>query len=221
MQQHMQLVRDVAAGKMGRSEAAGAMGLGTQPEAPPEPKQFDDWQKYLMAAASYQARQDLRRELAQAAESNRQRSEAITRENTARQTAEATQQLHGVLGDQMAEAMARYPDFEQVVGASRGELPVRVEAAMVISGAGGDVAYYLAKNPAVVRQLAGLPDMLLAHHINRIASHMAGGSVSSAPPPGRPGGSRGAGPMEYPKDATPEQHMAWKSRRAAAAAKGR
>ncbi len=115
----------------------------------------------------------------------------------------------------MAKVAGTYPDYEQVVGSAFNELPVAVEAAMVVSGEGGHVAYYLAQHPEVVAALAQQPPMVVQHTISKIAYHMRGGgsaSLSEAPSPGRPVGNRGSAPLEYPDNATTEQHIAWKKR---------
>jgi hypothetical protein len=196
--------------------AAAADGLGQGKE--PKKEQYADYTDYIIAKATFDAEKRLLdRIAAQNAETTKQRQANEQRQQEQRM-ANAREQLHGVLGAQMNAAVAQFPDYVEVVGSAQMEVPVRVEAAMVSTGAGGPIAYYFAKHPQVMAQLDRLPDMLLGQQVARIAAHMrgnSGASISTAPAPGRPAFGRGGGPAEYPKDATPEQHLAFRKRVAA------
>lgn len=207
-----ELVQGVRQGGITGAQAAQVAGVaGT--EQPPQENQYTNWQDFLVAKASYDARQQIRRELAQAAQQHQEAQQRQQAQTQAQAREQATQRLHGTLSTQMRDAATRYPDYVDVVSQAVDELPLNVEAAMAVSGAGGDVAYYLAQHPEVVPQLARLPDMVLAHQIGRIATAMrSNASSSAAPPPGKPVGSRGSAPLAYPDNATPEQHIAWKKR---------
>lgn len=207
-----ELVQGVRQGGITGAQAAQAAGVAGA-EQPPQENQFTNWQDYLVAKASYDARQQIRRELAQAAQQHQEAQQRQQAQTQAQAREQATQRLHSTMTSQMRDAASRYPDYIDVVGQAVDELPLNVEAAMAVSGAGGDVAYYLAQHPEVVPQLARLPDMVLAHQIGRIANAMrSSASSSAAPPPGRPVGSRGSAPMDYPRDASPEEHLAWRQR---------
>ena len=115
-------------------------------------------------------------------------------------------------GTQMHATVNQFPDFHEVIESCPVEIPLNMEAAMAVTGQAGRVAYYLARNPQVIERLANLPDVVMAHHITRIASAMSSpnaANVSNAPPVGRSVGNRGTADVAYPKDATPEQHLAW------------
>jgi hypothetical protein len=162
---------------------------GPDAEAPPKVEDFADWREFNRAEARYIAQQQVVR-------------------------AQALEQLHGITASQMSEAASRIPDYVDVIESCPVDIPDRLEAAMAISGAAGDVAYYIAKNPGLIRQLSNLPDMALAHQVGRIATAMRSNAatVSNAPSPGRPAGNRGMAPNDYPKDATPQQHLEWEAR---------
>jgi len=193
--------------------AAQANAQGGQGEQPPHESQFTDWKDYERAMIRYESRQEIRKELAQrAAQENslRQQHETQTR---AQARAQAEEHLHAATGTQMQEAASRYPDFQEVIESCPVNIPIPVEAAMAITGNAGDVAYYLARNPRVIQQLSQMPDVAVAHHITRISNAMRANAanVSNAPAPGRPVGNRGTVVNSYPKDATPEQHLAWEA----------
>jgi hypothetical protein len=217
------LVKAVLEGRIAPQQAAERAGV-TGDLVPPDESKYTDWRAYNRDLAKYEARMEVREQLTRAAQQQRQRWEQGQTQHAATQRAAATEQLHGVLSVQMQEAAARYPDYVDVISEGGGdELPVNVEAAMAVTGFGGDIAYYLSKHPQVVRQLARLPDVALGNQMAVIANYMRTNAVaiSNAPAPGRPGGSRGSAPAGYPENATPEQHLAWKKRSEAAQGKGR
>jgi hypothetical protein len=178
----------------------------------PDESKYTDWRAYNRDLARYEARVEVQQQLQRAARMAQQNNQARQTQVNQHQRAVATEQLHGVLATQMQEAITKYPDYVDVIESGGGDqLPINIEAAMAVTGYGGHIAYYLAKHPHVVPQLAALPDVALGHQMGVIANYMRSQSaaVSNAPPPGRPGGSRGGGPADYPQNATPEQHKAW------------
>lgn len=184
-------------------------------DAPPNKADFSDYTDFVVASAEYRALQKFRAEQAQATRQQQELNQRNQQAAKIQQTERAKEQLHGALASQLSEARESYPDYDDVVGNATWELPLNVEAAMTLSGAGGHVAYYLAKNPKLVKQLAALPDMAVAAQMSRIAHYLKpSASVSNAPPPGRPSGSRGSNAGGYRDDFTPEQHIAWEKRQA-------
>lgn len=182
-------------------------------DAPPDKNAFSSWEDYQRADAAYSARQAIRQEFAAREAQQNEFNQRTQQQARVQQTERAKEQLHGALATQLSEARQSYPDYDDVVGGATWELPLNVEAAMTLSGAGGHVAYYLAKNPQVVKQLAALPDMAVAAQMSRIAHYLKpSASVSNAPPPGRPSGSRGSNAGGYRDDFTPAQHLAWEAR---------
>lgn len=188
-----------------------AQAKAPNPEAPPRPEDYARWQDFEVANTKFVARQEIRQELAQRAAQEQQQRSQWEHQTQQQQRAAAEEHLHSVTGAQMNEASARYPDYAEVIESCPLHIPVSVEAAMAITGNAGDVAYYLARNPRVIQQLSQMPDVAVAHHITRISNAMrsSASSVSNAPAPGSPVGNRGTAINAYPKDATPEQHLAW------------
>jgi hypothetical protein len=210
------LMRAVLEGRMAPQRAAEQAGV-TGDLVPPDESKYADWRAYNRDLARYEARVEVRDQLKALAQNQQRHFEQRQTQQTNVQRAQATEQLHGVLSVQMQEAAAKYPDYVDVIeSGGAGDLPINIEAAMAVTGFGGDIAYYLAKYPHVVRQLAQLPDVALGNQMAIIANYMRtnAAAISNAPAPGRPGGSRGSAPAGYPENATPEQHLAWKERTA-------
>ena len=182
-------------------------------EAPPDESKYTDWKAYERDMIRYESRQEIRRELAQReAQQNHQRSQ-WEQQTQEQQRAVQEEHLHVATGSQMQSVAAQFPDFHDVIESCPVNIPLNVEASMAITGKAGHVAYYLAKNPRVIQQLSQMPDVVVAHHITRIANAMgsSAATVSNAPPVGNPAGNRGTSANPYPKDATPAQHLAWEA----------
>ena len=213
-----QVVSGLLTGKQGVQQAAEA-GIGQGAE--PKKGDYADVMDYIAAKATYDAEKRIMAQLRGERQTEQQQREQHETRQRSQRFHEAQTQLHNVFSEQMRAAETLYPDFREVISDAPFEIPLRVEAAAVSSGHGGVVAYYFAKNPQVMAQLERLPDLLLGQQVARIVQHMRSSSASSsnAPEPGRPAGNRGSGPMEYPKDATPEQHLAWMNRNKPASTK--
>jgi len=182
-------------------------------EAPPDESKYTDWKAYERDMIRYESRQEIRRELAARAQVEQQSREQQESQIRQRNMEAAQGQLRAVTREQMLGAESEFPDYRDVIESCQVEIPTNVMAAMAITGKAGHVAYYLARNPRVIGQLAQMPDVAVAHHITRIASAMgsSAANVSNAPPVGKPVGNRGTAVNAYPKDATPEQHLAWEA----------
>ena len=202
-----QLVKGILTPQQAASRASGD-------EQPPQRADYDDFTEWNRAEARYWARQEVRQELQQRAQWDAQQRQQWESQQSAQQRSAAEEQLHTIQGTQMQEASVRYPDYMDVIESCNVPIPTNVEAAMALTRNGGDVAYYLAKNPRVIHALSQMPDLAVSHHISRIASAMRSSatSVSNAPPPGMPAGNRGTPVNDYPKDATPQQHLEWEAR---------
>lgn len=183
----------------------------------PQEKEFSTWREYNSAHTKWEVREGVRSQLEAIGRQNQQQFEQQRQfENVQRQEA-AKVQLHTVVGEQMREAAKRIPELHAEVSRAHIDVPLNVEAAMVASGFAGEVALYFSRHPQVMYRLAREPDMVLGAQLSKIGHAMRAGaySVSNAPPPGNAsGGNRGTGPSEYPKNATPEQHLAWRTRNA-------
>ena len=218
-EQTQDLLRQVIQGVLTPAQArAGAPG---QAEAAPKQDDFGTWQEFNAATTRWEARQAVRAEFEQQTRAYQEHNQRQQYAHHTQQVEEAKYQLHGIVGNQMRETAAQIPEFAAEIAEADFEVPLNVEAAMAVSGAAGHVALYFARNPQVMAQLSRLPDLALSAQVSRIANAMRSGaySVSNAPPPGRPGGTRGTGPSDYPTNATPEQHLAWEKRNRGASAR--
>lgn len=211
------LVEKVLSGVMSPQQA--------RQEAPPEEKppvetDFTDWRQYNQAVIAYDVRRQVREHLMAITGEQQKRAQYAQHIERQQATEVAKQQLHGVVTAQLAAAAKEIPELAAEVANAHFEVPTNVEAAMALSGAAGHVALYFARHPQVMEQLSRLPDIALGTQIAKIAHAMRSGSysTSNAPAPGSPSaGNRGSAPLNYPANATPEQHMAWRTRVAKAA----
>jgi hypothetical protein len=114
----------------------------------------------------------------------------------------------------------RAPDFDQVVYAQpeQGGPLIRPHMAEVIMNDdhGADVAYYLGKNPAEARRIAGLHPLVAAAEIGRIsakfAEQPAAKKVTSAPKPPTTLQGHGSPAEADPSRMSHEQYKAWRSK---------
>jgi hypothetical protein len=189
-----------------------------QGERPPRAEDYgNNWQEYDRAQRAYEARAEARRLIAEDRAQQAQAHQSWQQQQNAVQVEQAKEQLQMALGSEMRAAATRYPDYEDVISAAPVNIPVNLQAAMLVSGFGGDVAYHLAMHPQLIPRLARMPDMQLSSAIAKIGFALRSGpSNSNAPPASRPARGSGTADLGYPKDATPEQHEAWKKRNQAA-----
>lgn len=193
---------------------AGAAASGEEDPRPME-NQFTSWPEFNAAVVRWETRQEVREQFRKATEAQTQRDTKASEDRQRAAVADAEHQLHSFVGAEMRAAAERIPGFREQMENATFDLPTNVEAAIALSGSVGEVSLYLSHHPQLVPQLARLPDMAIAFHVSRIAQAMKSGSatMSNAPPPGKVGGSRGAAsPLDYPKDATPQQHLDWEKR---------
>lgn len=140
---------------------------GKQIAAPVE-KDFEDYTEYVAAKAVWRHAQ-------QAAE--RDANEAGTEAEAIRKRAEAIQQqekqyIAETWNSQMAEARARYVDFDSV--ALSQDVPITQQMAEIIttSDMGADLAYYLGKNRALAADIAKMQPIEAARVMGRIEAQL-------------------------------------------------
>lgn len=120
-----------------------------------------------------------------------QRAEEKLREREAQRDAERRQEAFFEKAEKAAE---RYPDFQLVV--SNPNLPINDAMAEYIADSemGGDVAYFLGKNPMKAAAIAQMSPIKAAKELSRIEGELASrpkAQPSKAPDPIKPVGSRG------------------------------
>ncbi len=180
----------------------------------PQESQFSDWREYQRSLAKWEGRNETRRILAERdAQFQRQHAER-TQQEQVQQAQQAIGSMQSHLAQKMVEAAAKFPDYHDVIESSNFDFPVALQASIAASEVPGEVAYYLAQNESVARQLAKLDPIRMSQYVARIAFAMKGSSTtrSNTPAPGKPGASRGTSALAYPENATPEQHLAWVER---------
>jgi hypothetical protein len=112
----------------------------------------------------------------------------IAAEASSSQSAEHKNAVDAGWNEAVAEAMARIPDWHQVVSSDRGPTtPVMLEQ-IKESDNGPDIAYYLAKHPGEAQRIAGLSIPAQIREVARLEARLENGTPTrpSAPPPIKP-----------------------------------
>lgn len=125
--------------------------------------------------------------------------EQKTAQQTQRQQQETQAKSDGELMEswksKVAQAHAKYDDFEEVTNNEDVKLAPMMARAMMESDVGADIAYYLGNNPAEASRIASLPPAKQALEIGRLDARFTeqsgGRKVSSAPEPITPIGDKG------------------------------
>lgn len=181
-----EIVQKVKAKERAKGERRGfekAKSLLTQPIQEPKPENFHDQEQFNRAQLEYLAEKKAEEKLAQ-------------REVEAEQ-ARMRENLH----ERMDKAAERYSDFQEVI--SNPALPINEAMAEFIaeSDNGGDVAYFLGKNPAKAAQIAAMSPVKAARELLRIESEVSKApppkTVSNAPAPIKPIAARSSGTPSY------------------------
>lgn len=152
-----------------------------KPDAPAQPQKvadakpavadFQDYDSYIEAVAEWKADQKIREVL----RSNDERSEQSKRASEAREVAStwATRQ------EATRQAI---PDYDEVVGSSSVIISPSVSDVLLTSESGPQVAYHLAKNPAIVDRLNAMTPIAAAREIGRLEAALEKPSKKPAVP---------------------------------------
>lgn len=127
-----------------------------EPEAPkaPTPDQFDDYGEYVKATAKFEAKQELKAELAERDKQTQVKTDAETRQSNWQ--------------TRKAEAAKAIPDIDAVLSASEVPIAEHVQAELLDSEFGPQIAYHLDKNPALAERLNGMNERQTAREIGRL-----------------------------------------------------
>lgn len=197
-----------------------AIAEGQKATAAPQAHEFADDADYQAALRRHEAREAARETAADQA-----RHAAEQYQQDAEQATDAT------YNERVQEAVARIPDFVDVVG--KADIPISHDmlAALKSSAHGPDIVYQLAKNPAEAQRIANLPPnqmfMALGAMEATIAAKAstapaAGASApaapaapaartTNAPPPAATGAAAGnASPNTDPANMGMEEYKAWR-----------
>jgi hypothetical protein len=157
-----------------RGLAEGGKKQEAAPEAVAETRpilaDYADYDGYVEALADWKAGQKVREALQQ----TEVRASQSKQEQEAREVARtwATRQ---------DAARNRLPDYDDVVGSSSVTVAPAVTDAILTSDKGPDIAYHLAKNPAVVARLNTMSPIAAAREIGRLEAALEKPSTRAAP----------------------------------------
>lgn len=146
-----------------------------EPAAKPNLADFADYEAYIEALTDWKTAQ----KVAEVVHSQR---EATVQE---RQRAEAMELAKGWAGKQ-EQARKSIPDYDEVLGEAETVVAPHVTDAILTSDRGPEVAYHLAKNPALAEKLNRLNPIAAAREIGRIEAALEKSSLGTprpAPPP--------------------------------------
>jgi len=177
------LAGNAPAGEKASGTDTAAAKPDSSPEGKPKPEDFETYEEFSEALTEWKLEQRERQKL----EAERQR-EAERR----RQEALAAWQ------NRQEEARRAHPDYDEVLSdADDVPLPGAMQAAILESERGPEIAYFLAKNRSEAKRIAGLASPIaIAREIGRIEA-----SLASAPKP-KPNLTRAPKPITPVKPGT-------------------
>lgn len=177
----------------------------------PEPKEsdfqsYDDYRDARAAWASVRAI-DGRTSAEVEAEIEQRRNEVeAARQARLREQAQSW-------NDHVAEARGRFSDFDAVVFSESVPITERVAGAIMETHAPADVAYRIAQNPALARELSAMSDLELGRELGRIESQLSRPrprTETNAPPPISPVKPAG-NPTRDPDKMSAEEYRAYRA----------
>lgn len=146
-------------------------------KAPREEDFNGDWGKYVAASAAFEA--------AKAVKDTLKADKKTANES---RVAELRSEVMADFEERTESFKAKATDFDQVIGKfveSGGKLSDPVRELVIESDVGPQLAYHLAKNPAIANKLNSLPPLQAAKEIARLEDSLSRPSskVTKAPPP--------------------------------------
>jgi hypothetical protein len=140
------------------------------PAAAPKVADFDSYDEYEHAMQQYRIDDGVNRGLAKTAEQHAERF--------SQQAQSATAETYN---QRAKEAVARIPDFVEVVSKSDVPMSPALQEALMDSERGPELVYHLAKNPAEAERLNNMSVRQMDREIGRLESTF--GTKPAAPPP--------------------------------------
>lgn len=156
-------------------------------KAPREEDFNGDWGKFIAATTAYEARKVIREELS-----------AKEQKETKSRVAELQSEVQEEFEERSEAFKAKAPDFDDVIGKfvdSGGKFSDTVRDLVLDSDVGPELAYFLAKNPSVAKNLNSLSPLQAAKQLGQIEASLSRpqAKATKAPPPIKPP-SGGASP---------------------------
>lgn len=174
----------------------------SETEKAPKEDEYEDYQEFIKAQASFVARQTAREETAKIQQVARDADQQ-----------EENKRSKEKFDERQALARERYSDYDEAVFDDN--LPVTQEMAEVImdSEKGPDIAYYLGTHPDEAARIAGLSPVRAAMELGRIEAKITLPAPRTETKARKPmktlaGGDR---PTKSPEDMTPEEYRNWRS----------
>ena len=137
----------------------------------PTPDDFEDYGDYVEALTDWKADQ---REVARAGT------------DAERAAGRAAEVLNEQWSAKIEQTAATIPDYNEVVGKSDIPISNHVAAALMDADRGPELAYHLAKNPAVAERLNEMSPMRAAVELGRIEASLEKAAPPPPPPPKTP-----------------------------------
>lgn len=169
----------------------------------PKRDQFDDYESYIEARASYRATKEMvgRLEAMQRQVAEQQRAEHELRERNS---------VLQAIADSTAKFRSQAKDFDDAMEAIA-DIPSSpiLERAIATADNPAAILYALGKDPERARNIAMMDPLQQAKMIGKIEYELRSTSVrvSNAPAPGKPAGAKGGAASEPPED--PEAYFRW------------
>lgn len=169
----------------------------------PKRDQFDDYESYIEARASYRATKEMvgRLEAMQRQVAEQQRAEHELRERNS---------VLQAIADSTAKFRSQAKDFDDAMEAIA-DIPSSpiLERAIATADNPAAILYALGKDPERARNIAMMDPLQQAKMIGKIEYELRSTSVrvSNAPAPGKPAGAKGGAASEPPEE--PEAYFRW------------
>lgn len=156
-----------------RARAEAAEKPPAPPAQKPTPDKFDDYGAYVEALTEFKADEKVKKALETHDQQQTEKQQTETRQSTWQQ--------------RKAEAAKSIPDLDAVLSASEVPLSAAVQAELLDSEWGPQIAYHLDKHPELAEKLNGLTDKQVAREIGRLEATMtAPAPVVEGEPPADP-----------------------------------
>lgn len=200
-----------------RAESSGGKddaGKTDEPALRPTPDQFENYIDYIEALTDWKADQGVKK--AMSARDSERASEAQTK---------AIQSRESVWVERQNEARTMLPDYDEVVGLSTAPIAPHLAETLLDSDRGPEVAYYLAKNPDLLKRINDMSHTSAAREIGKIEALLEkqqkpAVKMSGAPAPTTPiGGAGKTNATSDPAKMTMEQYKAFRKKQGARWAK--
>lgn len=174
----------------------------------PRVDDFDTYEDYLDARAEYIAEKKFESKIAEHAQ-------RVKAQSTQAQQAKINESW----GEKVSAARDKYSDFDEVIESAEQPITPVIAHALKVSAIGGDIGYYLAKNPSEMERLAKLDPFTTAVEIGKLEAKLTQPTpekkeASKAPEPITPVGGKSEVKKD-PSQMTDKEFAEWRRRQIA------